>query len=73
MATDKISLYDIVLAPLFIGGACYFIWDCIKDMRRGENRPKVPDDLVHMVFDEMLKQRSNEELAEMDWEDDDDE
>lgn len=72
MATDKISLYDVVLAPLFIIGAGYFIWDSIKDMRRGENRPKVTDDLVNMAFEEMLIRRSDEEMENMDWEDGDD-
>lgn len=69
---DRISLYDIVLAPMFLAGACYFIYDSIRDMRRGENRPKVTDDLIVMAFERDIMQRSNAELAEMDWEDDDD-
>jgi hypothetical protein len=71
---DKISLYDIVLAPLFIAGACYFIYDSIRDMRRGENRPKVTDDLIVMAFERDIMARSDEEMAQMDWlADDDDE
>lgn len=69
---DRISLYDIILAPLFLAGSCYFIWDSIKDMKRGENRPKVTDDLVNMAFEQMLEKRADEELENMDWEDDDD-
>ena len=69
---DRISLYDIVLAPLFVAGACYFIWDSIKDMRRGENRPVVTDDLIVMAFEQQIMKRSDEELAEMDWESEDD-
>lgn len=57
---------------MFIAGAGYFVWDCIKDMRRGENRPKVTDDLIVMAFERDIMQRSSSELAEMDWEDDDD-
>lgn len=69
---DRISLYDIILAPLFLAGACYVVWDCIRDMRRGENRPKVTDDLVNMAFEQMLEKRADEELENMDWEADDD-
>ena len=64
-------MYDILLAPLFIAGALYFIYDSIKDMRRGENRPVVTDDLIVMAFKRDIMQRSSSELAEMDWEDDD--
>lgn len=71
---DKITLYDIILAPMFLAGACYFIYDSIRDMRRGECRPKVTDDLIVMAFERDIMQRSNEEMAQMDWlADDDDE
>ena len=69
---DKISIYDVLLAPLFLAGACYFIYDSIRDMRRGECRPKVTDDLVNMAFEEMLIRRSDEEMENMDWLADDD-
>lgn len=63
---------DFILAPLFLLGAGYFVWDCIRDMRRGECRPKVSDDLVNMAFEEMLIRRSDEEMENMDWLADDD-
>lgn len=72
MATDRITLYDVVLAPLFIAGACYFAWDAIKDMRRGENRPKVTHDMIDTAFEEMLIRQSDAELENMDWMSDDD-
>lgn len=63
---------DFILAPLFLLGAGYFVWDCIKDLRRGENRPVVTDDLIVMAFERDIMARSNAELAEMDWESEDD-
>lgn len=72
MDTDKISLYDVVLVPLFLLGAGYFIWDCIRDMRRGENRPKVTNDMIDTAFEEMLIRQSDAELENMDWMSDDD-
>lgn len=58
---------DLILAPLFLLGAGYFVWDCIKDLRRGENRPKVTDAMIDEAFEQQLMARSDEELAEMDW------
>lgn len=72
MDTDKISLYDVVFVPLFLLGAGYFIWDCIRDMRRGENRPKVTNDMIDTAFEEMLIRQSDAELENMDWMSDDD-
>lgn len=57
---------------MFLAGACYFIYDSIRDMRRGENRPKVTDDLIVMAFERDIMQRSDEEMAQMDWLADDD-
>lgn len=72
MDTDKISLYDVVLAPLFLLGAGYVIWDCIRDMRRGENRPKVTNDMIDKAFEDMLIRQSDAEMESMDWMSDDD-
>lgn len=66
------SKWDYILAPVFLAGAGYFVWDCIKDLRRGENRPKVTDDLIVMAFERDIMARSDAELAEMDWESEDD-
>lgn len=71
MEQDNISIWDIVLAPLFLAGACYFAWDAIKDMRRGENRPKVTNDMIDTAFEEMLIRQSDAELENMDWMSDD--
>jgi hypothetical protein len=68
---SKISIWDVVLAPLFLAGACYFIYDSIRDMRRGENRPKVTDDMIDSAFEAMLQKQSDEEMEDMDWLDDD--
>lgn len=72
MDTDKITLYDIILAPLFLAGACYFAWDAINDMRRGECRPPVTDDMIDKAFTDMLIRQSDEEMENMDWMIDDD-
>lgn len=66
---SKISVWDFVLAPLFLAGACYFIYDSIRDMRRGECRPTVTDDMIDAAFSDMLQKRSDEEME--DWFDDD--
>lgn len=63
---------DFILAPLFLLGAGYFVWDCIRDMRRGECRPKVTDQMIDEAFERDIMQRSDEEMAQMDWLADDD-
>lgn len=65
---DRISLYDIVLAPLFLAGACYFIWDSVKDMRRGENRPPVTDKMIEDAFERDVMDNFDEEFDSIDWE-----
>lgn len=72
MDTDKITLYDIILAPLFIVGAGYAIYDAVRDMRRGENRPVVTNDMIDAAFEDMLIRQSDAEMENMDWMSDDD-
>lgn len=68
MERDDITLYDIVLAPLFLAGACYVIWDCIRDMCRGENRPAVTDKMIEEAFERDVMDNFDEEFDSIDWE-----